>query len=213
MKTIRTEIFEFPIRPMAKQSARFASIKNLPVKKSKTYTRDPLDFKQYIGTGRIPALPKHRKRDFQFKNHDGHSISSSEFRSLIASENPGTRIISYQEKEVKAYQAEIAFLTAGQMQEKTPMSGPLYMFIEFAYEYPKSMSKKIIEADIDDCDPIFKITKPDLDNLTKPVLDALEGIAFVNDSRNCNFNSQKVYKSKNYVKVIIHQLDCRYYKP
>lgn len=60
------------------------------------------------------------------------------------------------------------------------MSGPLKVHITFLYEVPKSWPKwKREQAERY---TLPKITKPDTDNLVKTVMDALNGIAYKDDS-------------------------------
>jgi len=66
----------------------------------------------------------------------------------------------------------------------TPLDCALSASIAFRFPRPSGISKR----------QIYKITKPDGDNLTKPILDGLEAARwFVNDSRVARMVWEKVY--------------------
>lgn len=69
------------------------------------------------------------------------------------------------------------------------MNGPLHVTTVFTFKIPKSYSKKK-QAELIGKP---KTTKPDLDNLVKAVLDALNGVAFEDDSRICSISAVKLY--------------------
>lgn len=69
------------------------------------------------------------------------------------------------------------------------MNGPLHVTTVFTFKVPKSYSKKK-QAELIG---MPKTTKPDLDNLVKAVLDALNGVAFEDDSRICSISAVKLY--------------------
>lgn len=65
--------------------------------------------------------------------------------------------------------------------------GPVQMKIVAIYVWPKSTTKKRREA----TDGAWKTTKPDADNITKIVKDALNGIVFVDDAQVCQYSCWK----------------------
>lgn len=82
---------------------------------------------------------------------------------------------------------------------------PLSVSITFCLEIPKSFTKKKrtdIESGI-----LQHTVKPDLDNLTKAILDALNGIAWNDDAQIVNLNVHKEYSSgSGYISIYIKQL-------
>lgn len=60
-----------------------------------------------------------------------------------------------------------------------PMSGPLQLKITAVYLWPKSTTKARFAA----VDGAWKTTKPDCDNITKIVKDALNKIAYADDAQ------------------------------
>lgn len=73
------------------------------------------------------------------------------------------------------------------------------------FEPPTSISKKKRQEMLDG--HIRPIKKPDTDNIAKAILDALNGIAFDDDSRVVDLNVQKVYGSAGKVVVKIEEAD------
>ncbi len=70
-----------------------------------------------------------------------------------------------------------------------PIDGPIKLSCKFVYEPPKSWSKKKrLEAM-----GTWKTSKPDRDNLEKLVADALNGIAYADDSQVVTGPTQKFY--------------------
>lgn len=64
---------------------------------------------------------------------------------------------------------------------------PVYMKIDFFFEIPKSWTKKKKEG------AKWHTSKPDVDNLCKGVMDALNGIAYKDDTQVCYIQAQKQY--------------------
>ena len=73
-----------------------------------------------------------------------------------------------------------------------PADHPVEMRIEFVYEIPKSWSKK--KKMWASTGVISKTSRPDIDNLVKTVMDALNGIAYVDDSLIRRVEASKRYK-------------------
>ena len=72
---------------------------------------------------------------------------------------------------------------------KTPIKGPIFVSIEFYMQIPTSLSKK----KKNELEGQFHIKKPDLDNLCKTVCDALNGVAWEDDSCVCSLVAIKRY--------------------
>ena len=81
----------------------------------------------------------------------------------------------------------------------TPEEGAVNVSIEFGLPIPKSYNmKKRAEIDKGRLRPT---SKPDVDNLAKAVLDALNGIAYTDDSRIVSLEIYKRYNEEPYVFV------------
>ena len=118
---------------------------------------------------------------------------SAKFRSVKGKGK--TYITSYQKKEVKDAERNIAFDAKSQLPEGfIPYNKPIGVNILYVFPPLSSFSKKKLNA-LKQGEVMYKDTKPDLtDNLNKGLFDALEGIVYVNDSRICKIgNAEKVY--------------------
>lgn len=68
---------------------------------------------------------------------------------------------------------------------KTLTNGPVSLVIDMRFPLTKSASKRN--------PPKWKISKPDMDNIEKAVMDALIGLAYLDDSQVCDKHSCKTY--------------------
>ena len=85
-----------------------------------------------------------------------------------------------------------------------PEAAPLVMEVEFYFTPPKSWSKAKQERAI--ARKKYPTTRPDLDNLWKGVADALNGIAYKDDSQIVAVTCRKMYGAKFCSKVRIRTL-------
>ena len=80
-----------------------------------------------------------------------------------------------------------------------PLNGPIFIDLVFYRSIPRSFSKKkrtlaILEA-------IIPTTRPDLDNLTKLVKDAMNGIFYIDDSQVVGMKCEKFYSETPRIEV------------
>lgn len=76
-------------------------------------------------------------------------------------------------KKVKPWRAAVAQAATQAYLHTEPIDGPVMVEVEFILPRPKSLPKRITDM----------IRKPDLDKLIRSTLDALSGIAYVDDNR------------------------------
>ena len=94
---------------------------------------------------------------------------------------------SYTPPKVRHQEDRIRMAYTDQVGEQ--LQGAIEVEITFVYEPPKSLSlKKKMELMGQP-----KLTRPDTDNLVKLVLDALNEVAYIDDSRVYKATSQKIY--------------------
>jgi len=80
-----------------------------------------------------------------------------------------------------------------------PLDCPVKIEVWFHMPIPASWSKKKREAAIGKpCS-----TKPDIDNMTKAILDGLNGLAFTDDSRVCAMRCDKMYSHRPRTEIIL----------
>ncbi len=85
-----------------------------------------------------------------------------------------------------------------------PLNGPLLVDISFFMPIPKATSgikrKQMVNG------IIYHIKKPDVDNLTKFVLDCLNGLIIVDDSQVTEIRAKKIYSAQPGTSIRIHPL-------
>jgi Holliday junction resolvase RusA-like endonuclease len=119
--------------------------------------------------------------------------------------NPKTgRVMRFTDKKAEASKREIAQL-ARLAWKGPPACGPVTLRVIAVFRVPKSWPKAIHAAAREARVP--HIADPDLDQLVKQVMDALVGIAFVDDNQVVSFTqSAKRYGSPDRTEVTIHVL-------
>ena len=95
----------------------------------------------------------------------------------------------YTPSKTRLYEAHIQDLWKAKSVATLPTGQPIRVSIAAFFAVPKSASKKQKMA----LDGAPHIKKPDLDNVAKSVLDALNGLAFDDDSRICLLRVTKQY--------------------
>ena len=81
---------------------------------------------------------------------------------------------------------------------------PLEISIIALFSIPKSVGKKLKNSML--TGDILPIKKPDSDNIVKIILDALNGVAYWDDSQVCRVYFEKIYAEKPETKVIIKEI-------
>lgn len=104
------------------------------------------------------------------------------------------RIFMYTPKRTAGAEKQIALLSR-QYAPTTTLTGPVAVELSFRYAIPKTR-KELVPGD-------FVNQKPDLDNLVKTVLDALnkDGIWWKDDSQVVVVRSEKVYAYFNSIRI------------
>ena len=111
---------------------------------------------------------------------------------------------TYTPAKTKVFEAYVAAyykkMTEGY---KFDQGTPLAVTILFAMPVPSSKTKKTKKDMIDG--RIQHTVKPDLDNLSKALLDALNGVAWHDDSQIVQLNVQKIYSEQPHIFLSIHE--------
>ena len=97
---------------------------------------------------------------------------------------------------IHAYKEAIQLAAKVAMAGLAPVEGPVLVTVLFRFARPKSHSKA---ARIDH----NHRQKPDLDNLCKAVLDALNGICWADDSQVCQIRASKAWRTEGQTIVVI----------
>ena len=111
----------------------------------------------------------------------------------------GKHVRAYQPRKVENYAAYLRseFAAEAEARGLVPIDEPVDVEIVFVLDRPKSRPKRCKHPD----------RKPDLDNLEKPVLDALEKAGVLtNDSRICGKATRKVYGDQPGLEVLVFEM-------
>lgn len=99
------------------------------------------------------------------------------------------RGVVYTPKTTLDAEARIRSAFISEVGETDPTDKPIVLEVAFFYEPPKSWSKiKRASAMLTP-----KVSRPDVDNLVKTVMDGLNGVAWVDDSQVCYIKAMKYY--------------------
>lgn len=83
------------------------------------------------------------------------------------------------------------------------LEGPISAKILGVFGVPKSMSKKQQKKLIEEK---HHTKKPDCDNIGKSILDALNGIAYKDDSQVCKLYIEKIYGEESRTEVVLEEI-------
>jgi Holliday junction resolvase RusA-like endonuclease len=108
-----------------------------------------------------------------------------------------TRNGTYNDPKYTNYKKAIALIVKSKFKVSDK---PIGMYVDFYFEQPKSWSKKKKE------ETLWHTSKPDIDNLQKGVKDALNGIAYVDDSQVCYVITRKQYSFRIGIMIEIKEL-------
>lgn len=98
---------------------------------------------------------------------------------------------TYTPKKTEQAGKLIAWMAKKEMVGKSPLDGALVMAIDFYLPIPASWpDKKRSDAHLG---LILPISRPDVDNYIKQVMDALNGIAYADDSQIVEITARKFY--------------------
>lgn len=121
--------------------------------------------------------------------------------------NIGGYTRKYTPADVKSYANWVRLCFQNTYPDNLPSAFPndvaLRMIINAYFAIPKSFSKKKRETAL--CFGIRPTVKPDCDNISKNICDALNGIAFPDDKQIVSLEVNKYYGEVDKVEVIIHE--------
>lgn len=114
---------------------------------------------------------------------------------------------AYDPEKSRNYKAYVKLLATQAMREQgfTMIEGPCCLDILAFFEVPKSKSKKFRQAALEGRERPTK--KPDLSNIVKGIEDALNGLAYKDDSSIVYLSVAKYYSEVPRVEVILHECE------
>ena len=111
-----------------------------------------------------------------------------------------TRYGVFYKKDYVAYKRKIALKAKKEMRGKEPYECPLTLAVEFRFTTPSSWSKKRKEEAIEWG---WMPQKPDIDNLLKTVMDACNGIIWLDDKQVVSVSAFKRYDKNAGIDVVV----------
>lgn len=99
------------------------------------------------------------------------------------------RIVHNKTKELMAWRSSVGM--AARLAGCSPIEGPITISLEFHYARPKSVKRD------------QPTVPPDLDKQIRSILDALTGIAYIDDAQVCQISASKAYGSPEGVNIVI----------
>jgi len=113
---------------------------------------------------------------------------------------------TYTPQKTKDYQKKVATIAVIESDNYFTSDEPLVATILCYYPIPKSMPKykrKMIEEGT-----LYPIVKPDIDNVAKAILDALNGVIYKDDNQIVELHIKKLYSDNPRVVVKIEGIEC-----
>lgn len=120
---------------------------------------------------------------------------------VAASRARVTKFGTYNLPKYTEYKKAIADIAKVKIKEK--LIGPVYMEIQYYFTIPKSWSQKKKNEHIGN----WHTSKPDIDNLNKAIMDALNGIAYLDDAQICYIKSSKKYATNSNISIYMTKIN------
>jgi Holliday junction resolvase RusA-like endonuclease len=113
----------------------------------------------------------------------------------------GTFTKVYTDKQTLNYEEHIALMAKKAIGASDPLKRPVTVCLYVRLPIPKSYPKGRVKACLDGLERPCK--KPDIDNIAKSYLDAMNGIIFLDDTQVVELNVKKVYSAVSGVDVLV----------
>lgn len=130
------------------------------------------------------------------------------FRFSAGRRKDGTVYVNkFQSEKVKDNQKRMAWIIKSQLPPDFKIhEGMIQIRILFAFPPTKGMKKDDL-IKLEQGISVYKRTKPDLDNLEKPLLDSMQDIIYKNDSQIASKYSEKIYSHLPRIEVSIKLIE------
>jgi len=131
---------------------------------------------------------------------------SARFRIQKSKKTDKSFVMSYQKKSVVDNASNIGKVALSQLPLGfVPYDCPILVKAVFVFP-PLSSWNKATKLLFESGEKIYKVSKPDVDNLQKSVFDGLNGIVYVDDSRIAEIVVQKIYGKEPRIELEFHKL-------
>ena len=111
----------------------------------------------------------------------------------------------YTDKQTLDYESTIQTFASKAMGSQDPLATPVSVFLYVRYPIPKSYTKKRSEACLAGAERPNK--KPDIDNVAKCFLDAMNEIIYLDDTQVVELHIKKLYSSLSGVDVLVMEVE------
>lgn len=111
----------------------------------------------------------------------------------------------YTDKQTLDYESLIKSFAMEAMGSTDPLETAVSVFLYVRLAVPQSYSKKRTEACLSGLEKPCK--KPDIDNIAKTYLDAMNGVIFKDDTQVIDLHVKKVYSSMAGVNVMVMEVE------
>lgn len=112
-------------------------------------------------------------------------------------------VTTYTETKTEEAEDKIKIKARQAIWDKAAFTCPVAVSLEFFVPIPKSFSNKKRESAI--AGETLPVTKPDIDNYEKLVLDALNGIVYEDDNQVVSLSSKKRYSDNPHTTVCVRE--------
>jgi len=109
----------------------------------------------------------------------------------------------YTDAKTLSYEAQIADAASKAMGNNEPLATPIDLRVWVWYRIPKSWPKRTQQEALDG--ERLPNVKPDLDNVLKAVLDAMNDVVYVDDSQVVNMVAHKRYGAQPRIEVYVNE--------
>ena len=111
----------------------------------------------------------------------------------------------YTDQATLDYETAIQLYASKAMGSQQPLEAPVSVYLYIRVPIPQSYSKKRTEACLSGLERPAK--KPDIDNVAKAFLDAMNGTVYLDDTQVVELNIKKVYSAAAGVDVAIMEVE------
>ncbi len=115
----------------------------------------------------------------------------------------GNFVQTYTPQKTKSYEDEIKMFARAAMGSSKPLETPVDLYLYIRKGIPASYSKKRRNDCISGTEQVT--TKPDIDNVLKAFMDAMNGIVYLDDKQIVTINCAKVYSEVSGVDVLVKE--------
>jgi Holliday junction resolvase RusA-like endonuclease len=115
----------------------------------------------------------------------------------------GNFVSTYSPQKTKTYEDEIRMMAKAAMGASDPLETPVTVAIYIRVGIPKSFSKQKHKDALANIERPTK--KPDIDNIAKCFLDAMNGIVYLDDKQVVSLHITKIYAETPAVEVMVKE--------